>query len=209
MTWVKATRRAPKDTQDGDYIVNCHVCGRDGQEEGRRCGYCGAVVQSLLGEGEPLPEEAVRQLRWKRQHPTIIVKRRRFRILLNHMLAGVVIFILAGVVVAGSGLLNSIEGLASSSSRREAVRAIVDGLIYVAMYAALIGAPMGAVLGWLDWGFVLGGVIGAAVFLACYFLAGFDRAFASVHPALVPLLLPILGFTTGSLISFQARMKRE
>jgi hypothetical protein len=189
--------------------MKCHVCGKRFQKEGRECGRCGAVVRSILGDGGPIPEEAARQLRWKKQHPTIVVRRRRFRRVLGNALAGAIVFVLAMVVVAFLSLLHNLGGLAERATRPATIRELTGGIWHVAAYTGLIGVPMGVLLGWLRWGFVLGGIVGAVTFLACYFLAGFDGVFEKMNHALVPPLLPILGFLTGSLVAFHARMKRS
>ena len=153
--------------------MRCQVCNKEAGAEGAVCGYCGATVKSILGDGVPIaiPDEELRE-RGENRRRRAERLRRRTR---DHAVAGAVIFFALNVLiwimramltvgmVAFSGLLGRVPP-GDSGSAWGMILGMFLAVLSAALVAVVFGAPAGYVISKRNAGPLGGALLGAGIF---------------------------------------------
>lgn len=190
--------------------MRCHVCRTEGVQEGDTCPYCGAKVRSVLGKGQPLPSEIVREVEEKRatdEADRIERKKKRYR---DHALAGGIIFLAFGGVLLLMRLLQTIMIAAMGRVGGDGPWGLFLGLLVVILLTLTYGALMGVLASRFDTGLAATGAAGAVLLLVEVLALGLlPYLVGSANQLLGALMLPLFGFGTGGLIAVHVQSDRD
>lgn len=195
--------------------MRCQVCNKEAGPEGGVCGYCGATVKSILGEGPPVafPNEELHERGEKRRRRAERLLRRTR----DHAVAGAVIFFALNVLVWFAKLLFAIGQVAfagalgrlppgETGSMWWFVLDLFLAVFLAAVTAVLVAAPAGYVISKRNAGPLGGAFLGGGVFAVGFPLVHIWSIVGAHSPGIALLFHfivgGVVGLVTGAFIGF-------
>ena len=186
--------------------MRCQVCNKEAGPEGGACGYCGATVKSILGEGVPIaiPNEELREREGKRRRRAERLRRRTR----GHTIAGAVIFFALNVliwimramftvgVVAFAGLLGRVPP-GDGGSVWGMILGMFLAVLSAAVLSVLFGAPAGYVISKRNAGPLGGALLGAGIFAVGFTLLNIWTIVGAQNPGAALLVHFVMGGAAG------------